>query len=1570
LLTYISVQGAVDYGTDYETNCSYDTNDIWTCGGIPEDELSGGIQATEYCPDGGEQVYYWGGTNDTSEAIDSRSHVQFNPSIGTTSVDETNYTGGEYGEGETYIGYQQNYLSNTLVYPNGSVATFNFVIPNGIDSYLALITSATDPDGHVMTYYYGTNSGDLVLSQVVDFDGKTNKLIYGNGSFPSLITQITNLNYGLAVNLKYDANGFLTNIVDVQGISSSFQYTLTDGSYYTNSVDGEPFPSSTNSVWLLTDLTTPYGNTTFDYFEPTWPLFGASANTYMNRAITVTQPDSGKNLFLYMDFVGEYYPYFGLFYGNSWPGTTTGNSDFNANQNIFVSDIDTEEVDHAYSFYWGPRQYAALSSTTITNLQFDDLLAARARNWLRDDPDDTLTVCPTLNFETEFNPNPSHPGDAISKTTWYGYEGKFEHTGFFESTNDNLPTSMGYFVQEPNSQYYENYTRNPLGYVTEKVDFGSDLSANPIVRTNYYVYAGNNIDLLTNIGPDGVAQQTYTYNGNHEVTSMTDALGETTAYTYNSNGQVTGITRPNGLVTTNIYGTDGFLATTIDYDGSTYYRTNTYTYANGLVATHTDERGLTTTNSWDNLQRLTKVAYPDGTSISYTYNNLDLVKVVDRMGFTNSFAYDCMRRLTNKTDALGHSTVYTYCSCGALESVQDALGNITSYSYDPAGRLINTVYPDGFSTTNAYDEANDVVAVTDSSGKSSDRFFDGLRRLDQVDVYDPLGDSAVAAAYSYDLYNSLTNKVDANDVSLNMTYDALHRLASRKYPDGGLEKYGYTANIPAMTSYTNQLGNFWTYGYDPLNRKTNETSFNYYGTGSAPFNTNRFGYSGAGDLLALTDGNGHTTSWGYDQYGRVTSKTDAASNLIFTYGYDADNRLTNRWTPVTSNTVYAYDSVGNLTKVGYQNATTNTYSYDAMNRLTSMMDTVGTTAYSYDAAGQLLSEEGPWADDTVSYTYANRLRTGLSLPAPNASPWTQSYGYDELDRLTNITSPAGTFAYNFGDVPGTSVDPGSLIFNLSLPNGAYITNHYDGNARLLGTYLRNSSGTNLDTEDYVYDPGNERTQQVFTAGNFMGYVYDNLGELARANGYEAGGTTNRWQEQFTYYYDAAGNLMQQYKNDMRENFHVNSLNELTNVKTLGTLTVAGTTTSPATNVTVNGLTAELYADNTFSATNLTIVSDPTNFTAIAQDSYGRQATNTVTMDPFGSGFAYDLNGNLIAATNGLGTNRIFVYDDENQLVAAWETNTWMSTFTYDGKMRRRIRKEYSWTGSSWVQTNEVHYVYDGNLVIQERDANNLPQVTYTLGTDMSGSMQGAGGIGGLLARTANPLTLSAPTMTFATAFYHADGNGNIMAMIYTNQTIAAKYEYDPFGNILSQIGTLASANLYRFSSKEYHSPSGLIYYLYRYYDPNLQRWVNRDPIEELGGYNLYCFVGDDPIDRDDLLGLEGGSNSNNGPYFSNPYNNPIKIAKDAASCAKQACKDANPALRNAGTAAGSAGSRVISGVVDGAKSGPGLTAIAYIQKMCKACYDCIADPCSPPCDKPCKICDDAKNGMSGPINHL
>ena len=135
--------------------------------------------------------------------------------------------------------------------------------------------------------------------------------------------------------------------------------------------------------------------------------------------------------------------------------------------------------------------------------------------------------------------------------------------------------------------------------------------------------------------------------------------------------------------------------------------------------------------------------------------------------------------------------------------------------------------------------------------------------------------------------------------------------------------------------------------------------------------------------------------------------------------------------------------------------------------------------------------------------------------------------------------------------------------------------------------------------------------------------------------------------------------------------------------------------------------------------------------------------------------------------------------------------------------------------------------------------------------DMSGSMQGAGGVGGLLQVTDHS---SPSTENFFPTY---DGNGNVSEYLSTVGAVVAHYEYDTFGNeiVAATSGSLAQNFIHRFSTKYIDAETGFYYYGYRYYDPVTGRWINRDPIEEEGGFNLYGFVENNGVNRRDIMGL-------------------------------------------------------------------------------------------------------------------
>jgi len=935
-------------------------------------------------------------------------------------------------------------------------------------------------------------------------------------------------------------------------------------------------------------------------------------------------------------------------------------------------------------------------------------------------------------------------------------------------------------------------------------------------------------------------------------------LGEVTAYAYNSLGQVTNVSRPSGWNTAYLYATDGayagWLERMIDYetvaDSPQPLRTNAFTYLGGRVYTHQDARERVVTNFWDALGRPTGQAFADGSSTTNLYHLsganpysgstggthlLDVTRTRDRNGNWTEYEYDPARRLIAATDALTNTIQFQYCDCGVLEQVTTAMTNVTRYEYDNAGRRVRSFLPSGLVMTNEYDGLGRLVQVADAHGYR-------LASLNNQGLVTALSNAVDrVAAFEYDVLDRVTSQTDAHGLETSFSYDALGRLSARLVAGTASEEFRHSAR--GLTNYVDALTNATWYVYDALGRLVNQTNANAEVLG--------FGYSPAGDLLSLSDGRGNTTRWTYDAEGRVTVKTDALGTNILGYAYDPGGRLTNRWSLGKGNSRYTFDAVGNLTQVTYE-ANTNglatdvvTFAYDKDGRLTGMVDSAGTNVYTY-ANGLLASEDGPWAGDTVSSSYDNGRRQALSIQQPNAAAWVEAYGFDEASRLTSVSSPAGSFEYTYLDGSG-------LVRELSLPNGLSITNQHDSVGRLLGTWLRTAAGVTVNGHDYQYNTGSQRTRQTRSAGDYVDYGYDPVGQLESAVGKEAGGATSRLHEQLGYGYDASGNLQYRTNNGFVQTFSVDALNQLTSVGRANTLTVAGGTSGSATNVTVNGYTAALYGDGSFAKEGFTLSAGPDTFTAVARDSLGRVETNVVSVTlPASVAYAYDGNGNLVSDGR-----RGFEWDAENQLVRVTVTNSWRSQFLYDGFGRRRVRTECVWQNSTWVTNAVVRYVYDGMLVVQERDGNNLPVATYTRGRDLSGSREGAGGIGGLVARTENALLLS-PGGRSPHAYYQADGNGNITCLVDGAGAVAARYLYDPYGNLIAKAGRLAHANLYRFSSKELHAASGLYYYGYRFYEPNLQRWLSRDPLREHEDINLHRFAGNDPVERADYFGLEGG----------------------------------------------------------------------------------------------------------------
>lgn len=1285
-----------------------------------------------------------------------------------------------------------------------------------------LLTKRIDAQGRVtqLGYEYYHDPASIYwmyrLKYVVDPDFRTNKFLY-TASTNAQLAEIDDP-YGRKTTLAYTGNdNSLKQIVDAVGMTNSFQYA--------SSVTFEWDSGSSSNVsfggWL-SQLTTRYGTNKFRYYEKD---DSTVIDGVQQRGLFVSEPEQAGQLYYYRHQSGS-----GLVPDTDTAPSVTGITNFDDGTAGGVSLH--KALSYRNTFHWGRRQFAnttsyvqtylaaaAISSSpslidgdfaaAFSYLNANDYAKADMKHWLWQS--DNISISSSLSSERA--PSFDAAGTTAGVRTWYDYTGKPDNGAEDIGSNPQI-ACVARILPDGSSQYstynfYPTYSAG-AGLVSDNEATFTKPDGAQGLLTNWFTYSGNNVDLL-NVSNSAGQYVQYLYNGGHQVTNIVNALGQVTILNWDSFANLTGIQFPSGESITlnrNYFSApdpNALFPGNIVFSPSGRCLTNTY-FA-GLPVSITDDRGVTVTNTWDNLNRLTSTVFPDGTSVSNVYSRLDLVASKDRMTNWTLYAYDGLQHLTNAVNANGATNSYVYCGCGSLNSIRDALGNFTYLNYDNQGNLTNIGFPDTSSLTWQYDLAGRVTSLIDGVGRA-------LRLAYNIEglVTNTANANGSLQTVTFDALGRPTIITDANGVTITNAFDAINELVQRTWAGGISEGYGYS---PAgLIAYTNRDGKATFYTRDGAGRETAEMNPNQEVT--------RLAYDSLDHVTDLWDGNTNHTQLKYNEYGWLTNKVDGLGRSAFSYLRNANGWVTSRATPEKGTTSYTYDGVGNLKSINYPLSTIN-YSYDALNQLTNLVDALGNHSFTRTARGQLASESDSWT--TNSWTYVQGLRTVMSIAS-----WSQTYRYDSGWRMTNTASTAGAFNYSY-NFHGAS----ALVTGISLPNGANIVNTFDALARLTGTSLNNYWGHKLDGYSYTIDPLGLRTNILRNFGlttNSVSVGFDNIGQLTSWSAVETGGTP-RQNEQLGFSFDPAHNLHSRNNGNLAQTFITDAANQLTGITHTGTFTLTGATPAPATNITVSGQPAQINGDFTFARTNLSLNPGNNTFTNVAVNKYGLIVTNTLTVNfPSGVTLAYDLNGNL--TNDGLKT---FAYDSENQLTNIFVPGQWRSDFAYDGLSRRRIERDYSWTGSTWAKTNEIHFIYDGLTLVQERDASNNVLVTYSRGLDLSGSLNGAGGIGGLLARTdANGST-----------YYHTDGAGNVTALMDGGQNIVARYLYGPFGKMVGQWGSMASVNEMQFSSMPHHNLSGLTLYAYRAYDPNLQRWPNQDPIQEAGGLNLYRFVNNDPI---------------------------------------------------------------------------------------------------------------------------
>ena len=215
--------------------------------------------------------------------------------------------------------------------------------------------------------------------------------------------------------------------------------------------------------------------------------------------------------------------------------------------------------------------------------------------------------------------------------------------------------------------------------------------------------------------------------------------------------------------------------------------------------------------------------------------------------------------------------------------------------------------------------------------------------------------------------------------------------------------------------------------------------------------------------------------------------------------------------------------------------------------------------------------------------------------------------------------------------------------------------------------------------------------------------------------------------------------------------------------------------------------------------------------------------------------AYDDDGNMTILPAAAG-DWTLAWNGENRLASA-ESSSARLEFLYDYMGRRVGKKTYTGTTGNWALSETRRFLYDGwNLIAEfvvEGAAISLDR-THLWGLDLSGSLQGAGGVGGLLRTSEHDVAVAAYYPSY-------DANGNVSEYLDSTAATVAHYEYSPFGRTTAATGAKAATMPFRFSTRHLDVTTDLVYYGHRYCSPVLGRWTSRDPLGESAFLNAFVW---------------------------------------------------------------------------------------------------------------------------------